>query len=111
MDALAPYGAAERKGIATLVSCQTVEAVELKREFFDAFTNIHWNVNNIPADAIAYGPPRFDHDGSVHIQGTFPEDLAAAFNRALEDSDLIGHVRPTALGVPPNLGVTIMCNE
>lgn len=111
-DVIAPYGSIQsptQRGTAILTRCQTLESADLLRDIYDPFYNVHWNVHEVTGEAA-----RFYRDGTVYVQGTFPDDINKALNALFRDSGIAAHVR--RLGTPkpgqmPEMGIDVECNE
>lgn len=111
-DVIAPYGSiqnAAQRGSAILDRCQTLEAADLLRDIYDPFYNVHWNVHEVTGEAA-----RFYRDGTVYVQGTFPDDVDKGLKALFRDSGIKAHVRQLGVSAKsqvPELGIDVECNE
>jgi hypothetical protein len=111
-DVIAPYGNIQdmtQRGSAQIVRCQTLEAAELLRDIYDPFYNVHWNVHEVTGEAA-----KFYHDGTVYVQGTFPDDVDWGLQALFQGSGIGAHIRQLSKqqkGQMPEMGIDVECNE
>jgi hypothetical protein len=111
-DIIAPYGSIQnpaQRGKVIIVRCQTLEAADLLRDIYGPFYNVHWNVHEVMGEAA-----RFYRDGTVYVQGTFPDDIDNGLKALFHDSDIKAHVRQLAKPQKdqmPDIGIDVECNE